>query len=495
MRFSWAVTGSALLAAAHSPPEARAPLAMSIPAAVGTACTATVLALPDVHLGPTSTVFPSTSTAIRSVDCGACAAVTTSQFRVGVLPVVQFTATVTADAPATVTSFACAESGAPTPAVQPDGPLRFLVPVPVAGGPAGSFGKLRPLEARELEGFWIDAAPAGGDPSQGPADPQYGDYSPDSSTASGTMAPGPGPIAPGPNSPTGSAPVAPGPSSPAGAGPIPPGPSSSTGVGPIAPGPEMPTGSAPVAPGPNPPTGPEPIPPTAPSTPTPVEGTDAPRWTPPVPVPGPQNTTTALTGFTTLTNARPKPTKGHRTKSKSKHAPHATARPPSNSTLAFTSTSTSSQAIWSAPPATTRTISPLGAPHPPTCTRSLTLAPALPRSTLTVYPATVTHTSRWDCGGCAVVYSSLRITPTAPVAYVKTKTARRPSVVTELVCTDTPRAPRPTAGPVGMGWGAVFVERPAAGGEEEGGEEENDVVDLVDEAELGRLQALGFTFF
>lgn len=69
-------------------------------------CTSTLSQLKQFADGPTKTIFPSTVTATSSVDCAGYGALSVKAIG-GVGPVVEFTATVEADVPATTTAFVC----------------------------------------------------------------------------------------------------------------------------------------------------------------------------------------------------------------------------------------------------------------------------------------------------------------------------------------------------------------------------------------------------
>lgn len=71
-------------------------------------CTKRVLELPQFTHGPTFTRWTSTSTRTRTVDCGHCRHVEPTYLPIGVPPVVNFNATVTATEPSIATVFACA---------------------------------------------------------------------------------------------------------------------------------------------------------------------------------------------------------------------------------------------------------------------------------------------------------------------------------------------------------------------------------------------------
>ncbi|KAG6016241.1 hypothetical protein E4U54_001912 [Claviceps lovelessii] len=84
-------------------------------------CTLTMWELPQFNLGPTRTVYTTTTTATDAVDCGICTAVTTALFPDGPGPVAHFTTTVTEPYPTTVTDYKCA-TPTPTWGVSGEGP-------------------------------------------------------------------------------------------------------------------------------------------------------------------------------------------------------------------------------------------------------------------------------------------------------------------------------------------------------------------------------------
>ncbi|KJZ79448.1 hypothetical protein HIM_00917 [Hirsutella minnesotensis 3608] len=80
-------------------------------------CTTTVAVLPHFTAGPVKTVWTSTETAIRIMDCGACDAVDLRYIPLGPGPVVFFTTTVTAATPSITNVLQCAgPSAAPAQA-------------------------------------------------------------------------------------------------------------------------------------------------------------------------------------------------------------------------------------------------------------------------------------------------------------------------------------------------------------------------------------------
>ncbi|QUC15961.1 uncharacterized protein UV8b_00202 [Ustilaginoidea virens] len=89
----------AAVATANPLPEQEAPTG---------GCTKTIAVLPPFTWGPTSTVWTTTTTLTRPVDCGGCTSVATRDIEVGPGPVVFFTTTVTATGPSTTTVLACA---------------------------------------------------------------------------------------------------------------------------------------------------------------------------------------------------------------------------------------------------------------------------------------------------------------------------------------------------------------------------------------------------
>lgn len=90
-------------------------------------CTLTVPIFPPFTAGPTYTVWTTTTTKTRHVDCGSCTAVTTSHLPFGPGPVVFFTTTVTATEPRKTTVLACGKPEPPTPLT--DKPEYSLAPV------------------------------------------------------------------------------------------------------------------------------------------------------------------------------------------------------------------------------------------------------------------------------------------------------------------------------------------------------------------------------
>ncbi|KID88700.1 hypothetical protein MGU_04043 [Metarhizium guizhouense ARSEF 977] len=75
-------------------------------------CTTTQVMFPQFTAGPTSTVWTSTATFTKSVDCGGCNEVQKSTLNMGPGPVVFFTTTVTAETASTTTVYACSTSAA-----------------------------------------------------------------------------------------------------------------------------------------------------------------------------------------------------------------------------------------------------------------------------------------------------------------------------------------------------------------------------------------------
>ncbi|KAH6610136.1 hypothetical protein Trco_000156 [Trichoderma cornu-damae] len=73
----------------------------------GENCTARILQAPEFNLGPTRTVYTTTTTALRIVNCGACTNVSPISIPLGVPPVAVFTTTITAKEPYTDTEFVC----------------------------------------------------------------------------------------------------------------------------------------------------------------------------------------------------------------------------------------------------------------------------------------------------------------------------------------------------------------------------------------------------
>ncbi|KAK5996982.1 hypothetical protein PT974_02331 [Cladobotryum mycophilum] len=117
---------------------------------------------------------------------------------------------------------------------------------------------------------------------------------------------------------------------------------------------------------------------------------------------------------------------------------------PAPTTLA---TSTSYPSFWSPPPGTTKTVAAADIDFP-ICTRRIALPADRPDSTLTIYPSTVTTTSTRFCGTCALIWSTRTIIPLAPVRYIATKIAEKPSVATALTCSSWDIEPlRPTVEP------------------------------------------------
>ncbi|KAL7795157.1 hypothetical protein V8C37DRAFT_45459 [Trichoderma ceciliae] len=81
----------------------------------GENCTARVFQVPKINLGPTRTVFTTTTTASRIVDCGTCTNASPIPIPLGVPPVAIFKTTVTAKEPYTETELVCgATTNAPS---------------------------------------------------------------------------------------------------------------------------------------------------------------------------------------------------------------------------------------------------------------------------------------------------------------------------------------------------------------------------------------------
>ncbi|KAM0257866.1 hypothetical protein ACHAQJ_004170 [Trichoderma viride] len=70
-------------------------------------CTARVLQVPKLNLGPTRTIFTTTTTASRIVNCGTCTNASPVPIPLGVPPVAIFHTTVTATEPFTATELVC----------------------------------------------------------------------------------------------------------------------------------------------------------------------------------------------------------------------------------------------------------------------------------------------------------------------------------------------------------------------------------------------------
>ncbi|RFU76808.1 hypothetical protein TARUN_5394 [Trichoderma arundinaceum] len=73
----------------------------------GENCTARVLQVPKINLGPTRTVFTTTKTTSRVVNCGTCTNASPVPIPLGVPPVAIFTTTITAKEPFTETELVC----------------------------------------------------------------------------------------------------------------------------------------------------------------------------------------------------------------------------------------------------------------------------------------------------------------------------------------------------------------------------------------------------
>jgi hypothetical protein len=70
-------------------------------------CTARVFQVPKINLGPTRTIFTTTTTASRIVNCGTCTNASPIPIPLGVPPVAIFKTTVTATEPFTATELVC----------------------------------------------------------------------------------------------------------------------------------------------------------------------------------------------------------------------------------------------------------------------------------------------------------------------------------------------------------------------------------------------------
>lgn len=86
------------------------------------ACTTVIPILPSWTWGPTRTIWTTTTTATKDVDCGRCTAIARTYFPFGVPPVVIFTTTTTVAGPSPTTVLRCGKptgiaSAAPGPAV------------------------------------------------------------------------------------------------------------------------------------------------------------------------------------------------------------------------------------------------------------------------------------------------------------------------------------------------------------------------------------------
>lgn len=72
-------------------------------------CTKTIFGIPPWTTGPTRTIWTTTTTSTKYVDCGGCTAVAKSFLPLGPGPVLLFTTTVTAAEPRTTSVLACGE--------------------------------------------------------------------------------------------------------------------------------------------------------------------------------------------------------------------------------------------------------------------------------------------------------------------------------------------------------------------------------------------------
>ncbi|KAK8920623.1 hypothetical protein H634G_02236 [Metarhizium anisopliae BRIP 53293] len=75
-------------------------------------CTKTMPVMPQMTAGPVETVWTSTATVTKSVDCGGCNEVQTAVMDLGPGPVVFFTTTTTVETASTTTVLACSTSAA-----------------------------------------------------------------------------------------------------------------------------------------------------------------------------------------------------------------------------------------------------------------------------------------------------------------------------------------------------------------------------------------------
>ncbi|KAL7923075.1 hypothetical protein ACQKWADRAFT_66410 [Trichoderma austrokoningii] len=81
----------------------------------GEDCTARVLQVPKLNIGPTRTIFTTTTTTDRIVNCGTCTNHSPIPIPLGVPPVAVFSATVTAVEPYTETELVCGTSTTTSP--------------------------------------------------------------------------------------------------------------------------------------------------------------------------------------------------------------------------------------------------------------------------------------------------------------------------------------------------------------------------------------------
>lgn len=87
----------------------------------GENCTARVLQVPKLNIGPTRTIFTTTTTTDRIVNCGTCTNNSPIPIPLGVPPVAVFKTTVTAVEPYTETELVC---GTPTTSTSIEGPAK-----------------------------------------------------------------------------------------------------------------------------------------------------------------------------------------------------------------------------------------------------------------------------------------------------------------------------------------------------------------------------------
>ncbi|QPH04694.1 hypothetical protein C2857_001904 [Epichloe festucae Fl1] len=97
----------AMASAANANPDAQTYNAGDEHEASPPGCTKTIFGIPPWTAGPTRTIWTTTTTSTKYVDCGGCTAVARSYLPLGPGPVLLFTTTVTAAEPKTTSVLAC----------------------------------------------------------------------------------------------------------------------------------------------------------------------------------------------------------------------------------------------------------------------------------------------------------------------------------------------------------------------------------------------------